>query len=86
MKFWIFTGSKEIYFGAAGHNDYPTYHKIFGKDTADKSKAAYVARHSNSGENWTKPGIKTARKWSLYILQNKSSIEEGYGDIKKRRS
>ena len=37
--------------------DYTLYYKKYGKEIANKKKAAYIARHSKSGENWGKSGM-----------------------------
>lgn len=84
-KFFIITSSgKKIYFGQASYKDYIIYNKTEGKETADKMKKAYIARHSKMGENWERSGIDTAGFWSRWLLWNLPTLETSYNDIKKR--
>ena len=55
-KYYIIYQGKKISFGAKNYMDYTLYYKKYGKEIADKKKAAYIARHSKSNEDWGKTG------------------------------
>ena len=65
---------KDIYFGAAGFQDY-TIHKD------DERKERYIKRHAKR-ENWDNP--LTSGFYSRWVLWNKKTIEESIDDINKR--
>lgn len=75
---------KSVKFGAAGMMDYTKYFKRDGKEVADMKKAAYIARHSRAGEDWTKSGIDTAGWWSRFLLWSKPTVEESLKSIIKK--
>jgi len=75
---------KSVKFGASGMMDYTKYYKRDGKKVADEKKAAYRARHSKAGENWTASGVDTAGFWSLHLLWNKPSVESSLAEIKRK--
>ncbi len=75
---------KNVKFGASGMMDYTKYYKRDGKKIADEKKAAYRARHSKAGEDWTASGVDTAGFWSLHLLWNKPSVEASLAEIKRK--
>ena len=82
-KYYILQG-KKISFWAKKYMDYTLYYKKYGKETADKKKAAYIARHSKSGENWGKSGMFSKGFYSRWILWNLPTVEQSFNDVKKR--
>ncbi len=67
-------GEKDIYFGAAGFQDY-TIHQD------EERKERYIQRHAKR-ENWEDP--LTSGFYSRWVLWNKKTIEESIDDINKR--
>jgi hypothetical protein len=83
-KYLIITDTgKKIRFGAAGYNDYTTYYKEFGKQTADEHKLRYIKRHQER-ENWGKSGINSAGWWSRFLIWEESNIKDAYRKIKDK--
>lgn len=70
----LFDGSKKVYFGAAGYEDY-TMHKD------PERKRRYIERHKKN-ENWNDP--TTPGSLSRYILWNKPTVRESVADYRKR--
>ena len=83
-KYYVICQGKKISFGAKNYMDYTLYYKKYGKEIADKKKAAYIARHSKSGENWGKSGIFSKGFYSRWILWHLPTVEQSFNDIKKR--
>jgi len=72
---------KNVKFGAAGMQDYTKYYKKQGKETADKKKAAYKARHRKN-ENWN--DVTTPAFWAVRILWNKPTVASSLLDVKRK--
>lgn len=68
---------KTIQFGSATGKTF-----IDGKD--EKTKKAWIARHSKAGENWTASGKNTAGFYAKHLLWNKPTLAESKADVKKR--
>ena len=83
-KYYIIYQNKKISFCAKNYNDYTIYYKKYGKEIADKKKAAYIARHSKNNEDWTKSGMFTAGFYSRWILWHLPTVEESFRDVKRR--
>jgi len=75
---------KNVKFGAAGMQDYTKYYKKQGKEAADEKKAAYIARHSKAGEDWTATGKATAGFYAKHILWSEPTIEASLKKMLKR--
>ena len=67
-------GEKDIYFGAAGFQDY-TIHKD------DERKERYIKLHEKR-EKWQDP--LTPGFYSRWLLWNKKTLEESINDINER--
>jgi hypothetical protein len=79
----IFSGKdmkdKTIYFGMSGSKG--TYYDIGNTEFGKKKRAAYLARHSKMGEDWTKSGMLTPGFLSRWVLW--PDIHTKQGIIKK---
>jgi len=73
-----------VKFGASGMQDYTKYYKTQGKEAADKKKAAYIARHSKAGEDWTASGKDTAGFYAKHVLWSEPTIESSLKKMLKR--
>lgn len=67
----------KVHFGAPKGSTF-----IDHQDT-DK-KAAWIARHSKLGEDWTKDGIKTAGFWSHWLLWSRPTLKGAINQIRKK--
>jgi hypothetical protein len=75
-NYYIITKSgRKVLFGAVDYSD-------FTKHKDENRRQRYVNRHKNN-DNWEKSGIDSAGFLSRWLLWNKSTIKESYGDIKK---
>jgi hypothetical protein len=78
----IFSGKdlpdKTIYFGMAGSKG--TFYDIGNTDFGKQKRAAYIARHSKMGEDWTKSGMLTPGFWSRWALWPDTHTKRGIID------
>lgn len=79
-EFLVNGRQKTTHFGASGYDDYTLYYQKYGKDTAEKHKSSYIARHS-AREDFENP--TTAGALSYWILWNLPTVEESIQDYKK---
>ena len=68
---------KTIHFGAKGYSDY-TIHKD------PERKQRYIARHSQSNEDWSKSGIDTAGFWSRWLLWGEPTLGQSIKKIENK--
>ena len=75
----IFSGKdikdKTIYFGMSGSKG--TYYDIGNTEFGKKKRAAYLARHSKMGEDWTKSGMLTPGFLSRWVLWPDTHTKSG---------
>lgn len=72
---------KTVHFGSAPNKDYTIYYATEGKEKADKMKAAYLARHSKTGENWKNP--LSAGALSRWVLWSEPTVSAGIKQYKR---
>ena len=70
-------GGKTIHFGFKGMSDY-TIHKD------PERKQRYIARHSQSNEDWSKSGIDTAGFWSRWLLWGEPTLGQSIKKIENK--
>lgn len=76
-KFMVRVGGKTIHFGFKGMSDY-TIHKD------PERKQRYIARHSQSNEDWSKSGIDTAGFWSRWLLWGEPTLGQSIKKIENK--
>ena len=80
-KFKVNGRERTVHFGSAPNKDYTIYYATEGKEKADKMKAAYLARHSKTGENWKNP--LSAGALSRWVLWSEPTVSAGIKQYKR---
>ena len=73
---------KHVHFGRLGCSDFIGYSAQLTPPMAAQKRAAYIARHSRGGEDWTRPDTPGAL--SRYILWEKPTLAAAIAAFKKR--